>query len=112
MNRLRAANAALCPFGGETNMNPILAHQQLLTRRHFFGRSATGIGAVALASLLRPGLLEGAESATHGGLPGLPHFAPKAKRVIYLFMSGGPSHIDLFDYHAELAKHHGEELPA
>ena len=46
-----------------------------------------------------------------GGLPGLPHFAPKAKRVIYLFQSGAPSQLDLFDYKPQLAKTHGTDLP-
>lgn len=96
-------------------MNPLdLEYNKILNRRHFFGRMATGLGAAALASLLNPKLL-GADAAgnlaTHGELPAL-HFAPKAKRVIYLFMSGGPSHIDLFDYKPNLKNHHGEELPA
>ena len=63
-----------------------------LTRRQLLGRSATGIGSLALASLLRPGLLAAPAAA--------PHFAPKAKRVIYLFMHGGPSQLDLFDHNA------------
>src|SRR6187401_1510048 len=81
----------------------------LMTRRQFFGRTAGGIGAAALASLLRPSLL-GADST--GGLPGLPHFAPKAKRVIYLFQNGAPSHVDLFDYKPKLKAWHGKEIPA
>jgi hypothetical protein len=85
----------------------------LLTRRHFFGRLATGIGTAALASVLNERLFAG-ESApgghTLGILPSL-HFPPKAKRVIYLFMSGGPSHIDLFDYKPKLREYHGMELP-
>lgn len=80
-------------------------HDQLMTRRHFFGRSAAGIGTVALASLLNERLFAG------GSLSQLP-FPRKAKHVIYLFMSGGPSHIDLLDYKPALQKHHGEELPA
>ena len=86
---------------------------RLLTRRHFFGRAATGIGAAALASLLNPKLFadEAASGpATLGALQHL-HFAPRAKRVIYLFMSGGPSHIDLFDYKPKLKEYHGMELP-
>src|SRR5579859_821945 len=86
----------------------------ILTRRQFFGRAATGIGTLALASLLNERLFAaegGAAAQARGILPGL-HFAPKAKRVIYLFMSGGPSHIDLFDYKPKLREHHGEELPA
>ncbi|MGE0608382.1 MAG: DUF1501 domain-containing protein [Pirellulales bacterium] len=100
--------------------NPAILNQ-LLTRRHFFGRSAAGIGTAALASLLNDKLFTGrtlADDAAGGGLPqtngALPvlHFAPKAKHVIYLFMSGGPSHIDLLDYKPQLRQHHGEELPA
>jgi hypothetical protein len=88
-------------------------HQLLLTRRHLFGRTAAGIGTVALASLLNDRLFAAGSAAsleTHGVLPAL-HFAPKAKRVIYLFMSGGPSHIDLFDYKPKLREYHGQELP-
>ena len=79
------------------------------TRRHFFGKAAGGIGSAALASLLNPGLFAGegnvsnsvspnAPNPAMGGLPELPHFAPKAKRVIYLFMSGAPSQLDMWDY--------------
>jgi hypothetical protein len=83
-----------------------------VTRRQLFGRAATGIGTVALASLLNRNLFADASDPlkTHGVLPRL-HFAPKARRVIYLFMSGGPSHIDLFDYKPRLREHHGQELP-
>ena len=85
----------------------------MVTRRQFFGRSATGIGAAALASLLNPNLFtQAAMAASSHGVLGSPHFAPRAKRVIYLFMSGGPSHIDLFDYKPELQKLNGTELPA
>ncbi len=81
-----------------------------LTRRHFFGRSATGVGIAALASLLNGGGRRERGSAAIGGLPGL-HFAPKAKRVIYLFQSGAPSQMDLFDYKPKLAGSAGKELP-
>jgi hypothetical protein len=94
-------------------MHPHEERSLLLTRRHFFGRSATGIGTVALASLLNERLFANdvdTSLKTHGALPAL-HFAPKAKRVIYLFMSGGPSHIDLFDYKPKLKEYHGSELP-
>ncbi len=99
-------------------MDPRREHELLLTRRQLFGRAATGIGTAALASLLAPDAFgdaqSGVQKAVHykggGALPGL-HFAPKAKRVIYLFQSGGPSHIDLFDYKPNLQNHHGEELP-
>ena len=93
-------------------MNSEAQLRALLTRRAFFGRSATGLGAAALASLLGPtvGAAGQPAASSHGVLPGL-HFAPKAKRVIYLFQSGGPSHIDLFDNKPALKAHHGEELP-
>ena len=84
-----------------------------LTRRHFFGLGSIGIGTAALASLMAPdafGVTN--EPAVIGALPGLPHFAPKAKRVIFLHQSGGPSQIDLFDYKPGLKKMQGEELPA
>jgi hypothetical protein len=92
--------------------------QLLLTRRHFFGRTATGIGCAALGSLLNPGLISqtlAAEAASPLSLSSSTHpthFPAKAKRIISLFMSGGPSHIDLFDYKPELRKVHGKELPA
>src|SRR3982751_2875202 len=78
-----------------------------MTRRHFFGRGATGLGVAALASLMGRDV----QAAVHGGLPGLPHFAPKAKRVIYLFQSGGPSQMELFDYKPRLTEFQGNELP-
>src|SRR6185312_8259854 len=91
----------------------ILRQQQLLmTRRQFFGRTAAGIGTAALASLLNPNMFaQAAQVASAHGVLGDPHFAPRAKRVIYLFMSGGPSHIDLFDYKPALHKLNGTELP-
>src|SRR5438270_13743094 len=93
-------------------MGPMDEADLLLTRRHFFGRSATGIGLAALASVIGNGNGLRAEDATaHGGLPGLPHFAPKAKRVIYLFQSGGPSQMELFDYKPRLEEFHGQDLP-
>ena len=88
-------------------MNLDREYQLQLTRRQLFGRAATGIGTAALASLLNPSLL----NAAAGGALGATHYPPKAKRVIYLFMSGGPSHIDLFDYKPKLREHHGQELP-
>lgn len=95
-------------------MNPFEARRAQLTRREFFGRTSGGIGAIALASLLNPKLL-GAVTASPrtgvAGLPGLPHFAPKAKRIIYLLQSGAPSHLDLFDYKPGLAKLNGTPFP-
>lgn len=99
-------------------MQPLHEFADSLTRRHFFGNSASAIGAAALASLLNP-VFGGDHSkdpaATPGprvgGLAGIPHFAPKAKRVIYLFQSGGPSQIELFDEKPLLKEKHGSELP-
>jgi hypothetical protein len=95
-------------------MNLDQEFSSLLTRRHFFGRLATGLGTTALASVLNPRLFAdepGVSQAPLGSLKSL-QFPPKAKRVIYLFMSGGPSHIDLFDYKPKLREYHGTELPA
>ena len=85
-------------------MNDLLPLQEL-TRRHFFSRCSMGLGSVALASLMDERLL---------GNPFAPmqsHFSPKAKNVIYLFMAGGPSHLDLFDWKPELKKRHGQDIP-
>ena len=88
-------------------MTPITDAQNLINRRHFFGKAATGIGAAALSSLLVP-----ETHAGRGGMLGGTHWAPKAKRVIYLFQSGAPSQMDLFDWKPALAKRYNEELPA
>ncbi len=84
-----------------------------LTRRHFFGLGSTGIGTAALASLLNPTLFAGPMDVNPrtGGLPGLPHFPPTAKRVIFLHQSGGPAQMDLFDYKPQLEKTRGQDLP-
>lgn len=87
-------------------------HNLLLTRRHFFSRAASGLGIAALASLLDRDRVFAQPAAE--GRPGILralHHPPKVKRVIYLFMSGGPSHIDLFDYKPRLRQLHGTELP-
>lgn len=77
---------------------------QLQTRRQFVGSSAMTLGSMALSTLMN-------NDANAQGTLGAPHFKPKAKRVIYLFMAGGPSHIDTFDYKPALNKIHGQELP-
>src|SRR6059036_3519781 len=92
-------------------MDPLLKNQLLLTRRHFFSASSTGIGIAALANLLSQDLRAANETQPSGGLPGFPHFAPKAKRVIYLFQSGAPSQMELFDYKPRLTDFRGAELP-
>ncbi len=84
-----------------------------MTRRDFFGRFALGLGGAALAQLAGGrAFAAGAGKSPYVGLPGFPNFAPRAKRVIYLFMSGGPSQMDLFDYKPKLNAMNGQELPA
>ncbi len=96
-------------------MDPITEFHRGMTRRQLFNHARNGIGAAALASLLGPKALSvpahGETARTSAGLPGLPHFTPKAKRAIYLFQSGGPSHIDLWDHKPNLTKMHGQPLP-
>ena len=80
-------------------MDPRLQQALSVNRREFFGRSALGLGTAALSSLLARDLgAAGTTPVRIGGLAGVPHFAPKAKRVIYLLQNGAPSHVDLFDY--------------
>ena len=79
----------------------------MIERRAFITRSATALGAASLSGLVNPALFgSAAGEGTHGT-----HFRPKAKRMIYLFLAGGPSHIDMFDYKPEMKKLHGMELP-
>jgi hypothetical protein len=94
-------------------MDPRLERLEHLTRRTFIGQAARGIGGIALGSMLLPELLakEGAPASRVGGLPGIPHFAPKAKRVVCLFQSGGLSHVDLFDDKPELRRLAGQDIP-
>lgn len=94
-------------------MDPRNDYVRQITRRHFFGGTAAGLGTAALATLM------GQESRADdmltapgiGGLPGLPHFAPKAKRAIYLFMAGAPSQIDMLDYKPALNDMFDQDLP-
>jgi len=94
-------------------MNPELEHRLRLTRREFLGQSGTGLGLAALAGLLGRDSLSAAPVVPggNGRLPGLPHHAPKAKRVIYLFQNGAPTHVDLFDYKPRLQELHGKPVP-
>ena len=82
-----------------------------INRRHFFSQMSAGIGSLALGSLLIPDLLKGGQQSLGSQPLGIPHFAPKAKRVIYLFQAGAPSQLDSFDYKPELIKRMGEDLP-
>ncbi|HBI42610.1 MAG TPA: sulfatase, partial [Planctomycetales bacterium] len=85
-----------------------------ITRRWFFRDCAVGLGGIALASLLQQeGRAEDASGAPDGDplAPKKPHFPAKAKRVVYLFMAGAPSHLELFDYKPQLAKFDGTLPP-
>ncbi len=86
-------------------MDPIEERKLLLTRRHFFGLGATGLGAAALATVAA------GDAAAADPHQALSHFAPRAKRVIYLFQHGAPSQLDLFDYKPGLVERRGAELP-
>ena len=89
------------------------ALRQSLARRAFLKRSTTGLGAFALASLFNPDVfgMEAGPGPEVPGALGRLHFAPKAKRIIYMFMSGAPSHLDLFDPKPRLIEMTGKDLP-
>jgi hypothetical protein len=88
--------------------HPLAELRQHLTRREFLGRSTTGLGLAALAGILG----RDARAASSEPIPTLgSHFAPRAKRVIYLFQNGAPTHVDLFDYKERLAREHGKPVP-
>ena len=92
-------------------MTPLTDHALAMTRRHFFQRGAIGLGTAALASLLPGRARTETPAKAIGGLPDLPHFAPKAKRAIYLFTAEGPSQMDLFDYKPKMAEMFDKDLP-
>ncbi|WP_282160930.1 DUF1501 domain-containing protein [Ulvibacterium marinum] len=93
--------------------NPYSEHLHMMNRRHFLSKTSLGIGGMALGSLLGCSAPSKEETLTGSATKSLPvtHFAPKAKRVIYLFQSGGPSQIELFDYKPLLKKMRGQDLP-
>jgi len=97
-------------------MTESLLVQDAINRRTFLTRSAAGIGLAALAELLVGEAAQGqgkpSDATLTGGLPGLPHFKPRAKRIIYLFQSGAPSQMELFDYKPELERYRAQDLPA
>src|ERR1700682_648849 len=91
-----------------SDVNPLL----LQTRRHFFDSCAVGIGAAALACFSNEGRAAADDAALVNPLaPKKPHFPAKAKRVIFLFMAGGPSQLELFDHKPKLAELHGKPVP-
>ena len=81
-----------------------------MTRRHFFHQTGIGIGSIALSALLQREL-RGQEASLNPMAARKPHFAPRAKNVIYLFMMGAPSQLDLFDYKETLRKHNDQPVP-
>ena len=89
-------------------MDPNFEKAQFLTRRHFLKYGATGLGAIALSSLMNN---DAAASQPNPLAPKAPHFAGKAKRVIYLHLTGSPPHLDLWDYKPELVKRDGQDCP-
>src|SRR5262245_43086643 len=92
-------------------MNPLHDCALHSTRREFLGRGTLGLGTAALAYLLNKDGYAADEKKRFGGLPELPHFAPKAKRVIYLFQNGAPTHCDIFDWKPKLKELHGTPIP-
>jgi hypothetical protein len=92
-------------------MNPHLERLQRLTRRHFLAQSAHGLGAIALGSMLKESLSAASPPPSDPLATRMPHFAARAKRVIYLHLTGSPPHLDLFDYKPELVKHDGQDCP-
>jgi len=92
-------------------MHPLSEYGQAISRRHFFGKAATGLGTAALASMLPGRAVAAPDLPATGGLPGLPHFAPNAKRAIYLFMAGAPCQIDMFDYKPTMGEWFDKDLP-
>ena len=95
-------------------MNPLTECSQALNRRQFFASSTLRLGAMAMAGSLADRAVAGLNNPLRdgiGGIEGLKRIAPKAKRVIFLFQSGGPSQMDLFDYKPDLQKRFGEDLP-
>src|SRR5262245_59265447 len=97
---------------GNTTMNPTQYLLQLQTRRYFFQQCGLGIGKIALASLLGEGLLRAGEPGSFNPLaPQPPHFPARAKNIIFLFMAGGPSQLELFDYKPRLQELNGQPIP-
>src|SRR5947207_1527648 len=96
---------------GGSVMHPGLERLQFVTRRHFIKESAAGLGAVALAAISARDAGAAPTASVNPLAPRQPPFKAKAKRMIYLHMSGAPPHFDLFDYKPELVKHTGKNCP-
>src|SRR5438445_11666531 len=90
-------------------MNQYPNQNAFITRRHFFSQCSVGLGSIALASMMRG---SGGELAAVSPLAPQPtHFSPRAKNIIYLFMAGGPSQLELFDFKPKLVELNGEPIP-
>ena len=96
-------------------MDPLFTAQLQQTRRQFFGHTGLRLGGIALATMLGENMTASAAPAAsgrvHPPLPGVPHFPPKAKSIIYLHMNGGPSQLDTWDYKPQLQEHFNKDLP-
>src|SRR5215212_6124314 len=94
-------------------MNPFMEYDLQQTRRQFFGDTGLRLGGLALGMLAGKRAVSGQQSGMrmHPPLPGLPHFPPKAKALIYLHMNGAPSQLDLWDYKPQLRAHFDQDLP-
>ena len=92
-------------------MDPVDQGALMWTRRTLLGQAATGLGTAALAGLLARDGQAQTQRRAESGLPDLPHIPPRAKRVIYLFQNGAPTHVDLFDYKPQLRAMHGQPMP-
>jgi len=97
-----------------SNHPDLQKEEKKIDRRQFLTKTSLGLGAIALGSLIgsQDTAAQGMPNLATGGLPDLPHFAPKAKRVVYLFQSGGPSQFETFDYKPRLEQMFGQELPS
>src|SRR5579863_2196683 len=114
MNDSKCPHCEDRPRGLKTRVTSSAEYARFITRRWFFKQCGVGVGAIALAELLGARPAAAAQNPVRDNplASRQPHFAPKAKRVIYLFMAGGPSHIELFDNKPELAKWDGKLPPA
>lgn len=93
-------------------MDDFERHRLMCHRRTFLGKASLGLGAISLQSLCRDSLLtRSAQAAVEPGVTGLPHFPPRIKRVIFLCMAGGPSHLETFDHKPKLEELHGQPMP-
>src|ERR1043165_2877531 len=93
-------------------MNPFFEYNLYQTRRQFFAGAGLSLGGLALGMLGSPARAQQSSARMHPPLPGLPHFPPKAKALIYLHMNGAPAQMDLWDYKPQLQRYFDQELPA